>query len=112
MPLAMHHPPLPTVTPPPPPAPPHPTPASPWCVQVYAASVMFGYFLRRVDARFRLEASLGTLPVSREDAVARLERLFAMVGEGKEGEGSEGGVGDGGRCGLHAILFHPSVMPS
>jgi hypothetical protein len=47
--------------------------------QVYAASVMFGYFLRRVDKRFQLEKALGTLPVSQEDAVARLERLFAAV---------------------------------
>ncbi|PNH03539.1 hypothetical protein TSOC_010392 [Tetrabaena socialis] len=47
--------------------------------QVYAASVMFGYFLRRVDQRFRLERALGTLPMSKEDAVARLERLFAAA---------------------------------
>ncbi len=37
---------------------------------------MFGYFLRRVDQRFQLERVLGTLTPSREDAVARLERLF------------------------------------
>eukprot|EP00195_Chlamydomonas_chlamydogama_P006118 CAMPEP_0202908678 /NCGR_PEP_ID=MMETSP1392-20130828/46850_1 /ASSEMBLY_ACC=CAM_ASM_000868 /TAXON_ID=225041 /ORGANISM="Chlamydomonas chlamydogama, Strain SAG 11-48b" /LENGTH=418 /DNA_ID=CAMNT_0049598121 /DNA_START=84 /DNA_END=1340 /DNA_ORIENTATION=+ len=48
-------------------------------VQVYAASIMFGYFLRRVDQRFQLERSMGTLPMSREDAVARLERLFSMA---------------------------------
>ncbi|EFJ50713.1 hypothetical protein VOLCADRAFT_88515 [Volvox carteri f. nagariensis] len=48
---------------------------------VYAASVMFGYFLRRVDQRFRLEKALGTLPLSKEDAVARLERLFAAAGD-------------------------------
>eukprot|EP00198_Chlamydomonas_reinhardtii_P001710 XP_001691046.1 predicted protein [Chlamydomonas reinhardtii] len=47
--------------------------------QVYAASVMFGYFLRRVDQRFQLEKALGTLPLSKEDAVARLERLFAAA---------------------------------
>lgn len=47
--------------------------------QVYAASIMFGYFLRRVDRRFQLEKSLGTLPLSREDAVARLEKLFATA---------------------------------
>jgi hypothetical protein len=29
--------------------------------QVYAASIMFGYFLRRVDQRFQLEKSIGTL---------------------------------------------------
>lgn len=47
--------------------------------QVYAASVMFGYFIRRVDTRFQLEKQLGTLPLSQEDAVARLERMFAAV---------------------------------
>ncbi|KXZ55990.1 hypothetical protein GPECTOR_2g1542 [Gonium pectorale] len=50
-------------------------------VKVYAASVMFGYFLRRVDSRFQLEKALGTLPVSKEDAVARLERLFASAAD-------------------------------
>ncbi|GFR44870.1 hypothetical protein Agub_g6213 [Astrephomene gubernaculifera] len=49
--------------------------------QVYAASVMFGYFLRRVDQRFQLEKALGSLPLSREEAVARLERLFAAAGD-------------------------------
>jgi hypothetical protein len=40
---------------------------------------MFGYFLRRVDRRFQLEKSLGSLstPEGRDDAVARLEALFA-----------------------------------
>lgn len=48
-------------------------------VQVYAASVMFGYFVRRVDKRFQLAKSTGLLPESREDTVARLERLFLQV---------------------------------
>ncbi|KAK9820618.1 hypothetical protein WJX72_012335 [[Myrmecia] bisecta] len=43
--------------------------------QVYAASIMFGYFVRRVDKRFQLERSLGLLPD--EDAMHRLEKLFA-----------------------------------
>lgn len=30
--------------------------------QVYAASIMFGYFLKRVDRRFQLEKSMKTLP--------------------------------------------------
>ena len=49
--------------------------------QVYAASIMFGYFLRRVDSRYQLSKQVGTLPESREDAVARLERLFASAEE-------------------------------
>lgn len=42
---------------------------------------MFGYFLRRVDKRFQLESALGMIdtPADTEEAVARLERLFAQV---------------------------------
>lgn len=47
--------------------------------QVYAASIMFGYFVRRVDKRFQLERSLGLLAEQQEDAVARLERLFSQA---------------------------------
>lgn len=47
--------------------------------QVYAASIMFGYFVRRVDKRFQLERSLGMLPQNTEEAVARLERLFSQA---------------------------------
>ena len=46
--------------------------------QVYAASIMFGYFVRRVDKRFQLERSLGLL-AGPDDAVSRLERLFSQV---------------------------------
>ena len=49
------------------------------CWQVYAASIMFGYFVRRVDKRFQLERSLGLLAEQQEDAVARLERLFSQA---------------------------------
>jgi len=55
--------------------------------QVYAASIMFGYFLRRVDQRFQLEKAFGTLQdqqaagtddsiTTDEEAIQRLERLF------------------------------------
>jgi uncharacterized membrane protein YgcG len=76
--------------------------------QVYAASVMFGYFLRRVDKRFQLERSVGVLgapalgraltqgsldsidgnspqaaamAASNEEAVARLEALLARAAD-------------------------------
>lgn len=49
------------------------------CLQVYAASIMFGYFVRRVDKRFQLESRLGLLAEQQEDPVARLERLFSQV---------------------------------
>ena len=48
-------------------------------LQVYAASIMFGYFVRRVDNRFQLEKGLGLLDEGSSDAVSRLERLFAQV---------------------------------
>lgn len=57
--------------------------------QVYIASTMFGYFLRRVDKRFQLEKTMGTLPESREEAVARLERLFNQTLDVEEGGESE-----------------------
>ena len=45
--------------------------------QMYAWSVMFGYFVRRVESRFKLERALGGgLPRSQEDSVAALEALF------------------------------------
>ncbi len=47
--------------------------------QVYAASVMFGYFLRRVDARFQLEQAMGLLNDKNSDAVERLESIFGQA---------------------------------
>jgi len=45
--------------------------------QIYAASVMFGYFLRGVDKRFQLERALGLISeVDLTDAASRLEKLF------------------------------------
>lgn len=60
--------------------------------QVYAASVMFGYFLRRVDRNFHLEKQLGVLEDSPEEQVARLERLFNSATSG-EHEADGGGSG-------------------
>jgi len=55
--------------------------------QVYAASIMFGYFLRRVDKRFQLEKSLGTLPMQRDEAVERLNQLFAQADSSEDDDG-------------------------
>ena len=44
---------------------------------------MFGYFVRRVDKRFQLEKSLGTL--LDQESVNRLERLFAAADQMQEG---------------------------
>ena len=47
-------------------------------MQTYVTSIMFGYFLRRLDNRFQLERSAGLIgePDSKEEAISRLERLF------------------------------------
>ena len=47
--------------------------------QVYAASIMFGYFLRRVDKRFQLDRAMGSLPDDPEDMARRLEDIFNSV---------------------------------
>ena len=52
--------------------------------QVYAASIMFGYFIRRVDKRFQLERQLGLPDDQQADAVARLERMFNAASEGEQ----------------------------
>ena len=47
-------------------------------VQMYVMSIMFGYFIRRVDKRFQLERSAGLLDEAdgKEEALKKLERLF------------------------------------
>jgi len=52
--------------------------------QVYAASVMFGYFLRAVDARFQLERQFGTLGRTPEESVKALEALFNSAADADE----------------------------
>ena len=44
--------------------------------QMYAASIMFGYFLRRADKRFSLDRAMGTLPMNPMESAAALEALF------------------------------------
>ena len=44
--------------------------------QVYAASIMFGYFLTRADRRFQLDRAAGTLPLDPLESANALERLF------------------------------------
>ena len=44
--------------------------------QVYAASIMFGYFVRRVDKRFQLDRAFGTLPQNPMDSAIALENVF------------------------------------
>lgn len=51
---------------------------------MYAASIMFGYFVRRVDKRFQLERQLGLRDDEQKDAVARLERMFNTEDEDQQ----------------------------
>ncbi|KAG0456684.1 hypothetical protein HPP92_024472 [Vanilla planifolia] len=42
--------------------------------QVYAASILYGYFLKRVDKRFQLEKSMKTLPWGPEDEASAIQQ--------------------------------------
>ncbi|KAK8921470.1 hypothetical protein KSP39_PZI020417 [Platanthera zijinensis] len=44
--------------------------------QVYAASVMYGYFLKRVDRRFQLEKSMKTLPWGCDDEESAIKKAM------------------------------------
>lgn len=50
-------------------------------LQMYVTSIMFGYFVRRVDSRFQLERSAGIFndANAKEEAVNKLERLFSQA---------------------------------
>lgn len=71
-------------------------------MQVYAQSIMFGYFIRRVDKRFQLEKSVGSL--LDQESVNRLERLFNAADQMQEGAdpdapSSSSSSGDSSRTG-------------
>jgi len=80
--------------------------------QIYAASVMFGYFLRRVDRRFQLDRALGTLGEGGvAEAAARLNELFEMSdGDGADPDaapdapGPAAGAGKDGRATLKGYV--------
>ncbi|KAK9106511.1 hypothetical protein Syun_022522 [Stephania yunnanensis] len=97
--------------------------------QVYAASVMYGYFLKRVDQRFQLEKSMKLLPYASDDkkheimqSVAEEMRPPPMNNEVHEMEQmqsqhpevssfSAGGVGPGGfGHGVKATRLRTYVM--
>ncbi|KAA8541411.1 hypothetical protein F0562_025374 [Nyssa sinensis] len=44
--------------------------------QVYAASVMYGYFLKRVDQRFQLEKNMKILPQRSDDEESNVQRAL------------------------------------
>lgn len=45
--------------------------------QVYAASIMYGYFLKRLDQRFQLEKTMKILPQSIEDEGTNIQQVIA-----------------------------------
>jgi hypothetical protein len=53
-------------------------------IQMFASSLLFGYFLRHTYKRFALARSLGMLPQDDKDNVAMLEALFEKCGLGHE----------------------------
>ena len=67
--------------------------------QMYAASIMFGYFLRKADRRFKLDRAMGTLPMNPAESAASLEALFEAASamdsmdEADRGAGIEGEFG-------------------
>lgn len=63
--------------------------------QLYAASVMYGYFLKRVDQRFQLEKTIKTLPNASEE-----QDSFRAVGDMKPIGGDESS---------HQVSSHPEV---
>ncbi|CAN6885981.1 unnamed protein product [Brassica oleracea] len=64
--------------------------------QVYAASVMYGYFLKRVDQRFQLEKSMKILPGGLDDSKTSVEQpenvTFKAVSSHPEVGSFAGGV--------------------
>ncbi|KAL6973643.1 hypothetical protein U1Q18_027828 [Sarracenia purpurea var. burkii] len=71
--------------------------------QVYAASVMYGYFLKRVDQRFQLEKTMKILPQG-VDADADEINVQKTLGEDMRSNGAAGG-GDS----LRNVQSHPEV---
>ncbi|XP_030472949.1 UV-B-induced protein At3g17800, chloroplastic isoform X2 [Syzygium oleosum] len=67
--------------------------------QVYAASVMYGYFLKRVDQRFQLEKTMKILPSASDDnEVNNVQRVF--------GEDRKPNTGD---ASFATVQSHPEV---
>lgn len=62
--------------------------------QVYAASVMYGYFLKRVDQRFQLEKTMKILPRGVVDEEISFEKAFQEE-TGTRGTGNEDSLKSG-----------------
>ncbi|XP_057472709.1 UV-B-induced protein At3g17800, chloroplastic-like isoform X2 [Actinidia eriantha] len=77
--------------------------------QVYAASVMYGYFLKRVDQRFQLEKTMKILP----QGVYHHEEVNVQNALGEEirpiGTGTDSGTKMGTGDSLKSVQSHPEV---
>lgn len=69
--------------------------------QVYAASVMYGYFLKRVDQRFQLEKSMKILPSGSDGDEFNIQKIV--------GEDTKAGAFD--EPSLNSVQSHPEVSP-
>eukprot|EP00262_Sarcandra_glabra_P001854 TRINITY_DN1201_c0_g1_i2.p1 TRINITY_DN1201_c0_g1~~TRINITY_DN1201_c0_g1_i2.p1 ORF type:complete len:423 (+),score=69.35 TRINITY_DN1201_c0_g1_i2:98-1366(+) len=89
--------------------------------QVYAASIMYGYFLKRVDQRFQLEKSIKTLPFALDEEENAIQQSvpneFRPVGgEDSHPENSSwpsGGFGHGikhSRLRSYVMSFDPDTL--
>ncbi|KAF5734051.1 hypothetical protein HS088_TW16G00493 [Tripterygium wilfordii] len=68
--------------------------------QVYAASVMYGYFLKRVDQRFQLEKTMKILPNASDEEESSIRQA---VGDDFRPSGGKGA--------FQAVSSHPEVTP-
>uniref|UniRef100_A0A5B7BAV9 UV-B-induced protein n=1 Tax=Davidia involucrata TaxID=16924 RepID=A0A5B7BAV9_DAVIN len=69
--------------------------------QVYAASVMYGYFLKRVDQRFQLEKTMKILPQGLDDEESNVQRAL--------GEETRPNGNGGGEDSFKTAQSHPQV---
>ncbi|KAI3455114.1 hypothetical protein Pfo_011777 [Paulownia fortunei] len=93
--------------------------------QVYAASVMYGYFLKRVDQRFQLEKTMKVLPQGIDNEENNIKQVIAEEmrpsGDGSneslrnaqphpEVSSRSGGIGAGGFGGIKPSRLRTYVM--
>ncbi|OAY70294.1 UV-B-induced protein, chloroplastic [Ananas comosus] len=70
--------------------------------QVYAASVMYGYFLKRVDQRFQLEKSMKNLPWGTDEEESAIKQ--AIRDESRPGGPTPSWSGGPGQAGKSSLL--------
>jgi len=77
--------------------------------QMYAASIMFGYFLRKADKRFSLDRAMGTLPLNPEESARSLEALFESASAMDSVDEADLGLTGGGTL---AVVLQPPNVPT